>query len=179
LATIRVQAPEIVQTARTQRWLVEEILRTLVAAEITAPDQTNQQLRLKAVTFPVLKRLDAFDAAASSIPMPTYNYVASLEWVNAKENLLVVGPAGTGKSHLLLARGHHQHVLRCEPLRRLPVPGRGGSDSSRAPQIARARDLRVALPRLMTREFYPQSPRSDLPAKRSDRRWQRAHSALA
>ena len=45
LATIRAQAPEILQTARTQRWPVEDVLRTLVAAEISARDRTNQQLR--------------------------------------------------------------------------------------------------------------------------------------
>jgi DNA replication protein DnaC len=47
LATIRAQAPEVLQTARTQRWAPEEVLRTLVIAEIAARDQTNQRLRLK------------------------------------------------------------------------------------------------------------------------------------
>lgn len=105
LATVRAQAPEILQTARTQRWSIEEILRTLVAAEISARDRTNQQLRLKAANLPVLKDLDAFDARASSIPLATFNYVASLEWVRARENLLLVGPAGTGKSHVLVGTG--------------------------------------------------------------------------
>ncbi len=114
LATIRAQAPEILQTARTQRWPLEEVLRTLVAAEISARDQTNQQLRLKAANLPVLKNLDTFDALASSIPMPTFNYVASLEWVRARENLLLVGPAGTGKSHVLVGVGLRavEHGLR-------------------------------------------------------------------
>jgi len=114
LATIRTQAPDILQTARTQRWPIEEVLRTLVAAEISARDQTNQQLRLKAANLPVHKSLDAFDAVASSIPMATFNYVASLEWVRARENLLLVGPAGTGKSHILLGIGRTavEHGLR-------------------------------------------------------------------
>ena len=38
LATIRAQAPERLQTARTQRWAPEEVLRTLVMAEIAARD---------------------------------------------------------------------------------------------------------------------------------------------
>ena len=45
-------------------------------------------------------------AAISSIPRPTFDYLASLEWVHAAENLALVGPAGTGKSHLLVALGH-------------------------------------------------------------------------
>jgi DNA replication protein DnaC len=105
LATIRAQAPEVLQIARLQRWPPEDVLRTLVAAEITARDQTNQRLRLKAANFPVPKSLDDFDAVASAIPMPTLAYVASLEWVRARENVLLVGPAGTGKSHLLIGAG--------------------------------------------------------------------------
>src|SRR5262249_10318999 len=31
---------------------------------------------------------------------------AGLEWIRAQENCLLIGPAGTGKSHLLLALGH-------------------------------------------------------------------------
>jgi DNA replication protein DnaC len=102
LATIRAHGPEILQTAKTQRWSVEEVLRTLVAAEISARDRTNQQLRLKAANLPVLKDLETFDATASSIPTATLNYVGSLEWIRARENLLLVGPAGTGKSHVLV-----------------------------------------------------------------------------
>jgi DNA replication protein DnaC len=41
----------------------------------------------------------------SSIPRPTYDYIASLEWVQARENLLLVGPSGTGKSHVLIGCG--------------------------------------------------------------------------
>jgi DNA replication protein DnaC len=114
LATIRTQAPEILQTAKTQRWSIEEALRTLVAAEISARDRTNQQLRLKAANLPVVKTLDTFDALASSISSATFNYVASLEWVRARENLLLVGPAGTGKSHVLVGVGLRavEHGLR-------------------------------------------------------------------
>lgn len=39
------------------------------------------------------------------MPRATFDYIGSLEWIRAKENLVLVGPAGTGKSHLLLAAG--------------------------------------------------------------------------
>jgi len=40
------------------------------------------------------------------VPKPTFDYLVSLEWVSAEENLILVGPAGTGKSHLLVGLGH-------------------------------------------------------------------------
>lgn len=105
LATIRARAPEVLQTAKTQRWTPEELLRTLVEAEIAARDRANHTARLKLAGFPVAKTLDDFPVAASSVPRPTFDYLASLEWVRATENCLLVGPPGTGKSHLLLGCG--------------------------------------------------------------------------
>jgi DNA replication protein DnaC len=106
LAAMRTVAPELLVTAKTQRWSPEEFLRTLVGAEITSRDASNARARLKAANFPVTKRLDEFDVATSSIPRATFDYLASLEWIRAQENPVLVGPAGTGKSHLLVALGH-------------------------------------------------------------------------
>jgi DNA replication protein DnaC len=105
LAAMRTLAPELLLTAKTQRWAPEELLRTLVEAEICARDASNARHRLKAAAFPVIKTLEEFDVAASSIPRATFDYLASLEWIGARENLCLVGPAGTGKSHTLIALG--------------------------------------------------------------------------
>ena len=105
LATIRARAPEVLRVAKTRRWAPEELLRTLVEAELAARDRANRAARLKAAGFPVAKALDDFDVAASSVPRPTFEYLAALEWVRAPENCLVVGPPGTGKSHLLVGCG--------------------------------------------------------------------------
>ena len=105
LAAMRQLAPELLLTAKTQRWAPEELLRTLVEAEITAREASNTRTRLKAAAFPVTKTLEEFDLGASSIPAATFAYLGSLEWITARENLCLVGPAGTGKSHLLVALG--------------------------------------------------------------------------
>ena len=52
------------------------------------------------------KTLEEFDVSASSVKPATFDYLGGLEWVRANENLCSVGPAGTGKSHLLVALGH-------------------------------------------------------------------------
>jgi DNA replication protein DnaC len=105
LSTMRQLAPDLLITARTQRWAPEELLRTLIDAEITARDASNARARMKTAAFPVIKTLDELDRSACSIPGPTLDYLASLEWITGKENLCLVGPAGTGKSHVLVALG--------------------------------------------------------------------------
>src|SRR6266545_359322 len=105
LAAMRRLAPELLVTAKTQRWAPEELLRTLIEAEIAARDASNARTRLKAAAFPVTKTLEEFDLGVSSINKATRDYLATLEWVAAQENLCLVGPAGTGKSHLLVALG--------------------------------------------------------------------------
>jgi DNA replication protein DnaC len=105
MAAMRRLAPELLVTAKTQRWNPEEFLRTLVEAEITARDESNARTRLRQAAFPVTKTLAEFDVPASSIPTATFDYLANLEWVRASENVCMIGPAGTGKSHMLVALG--------------------------------------------------------------------------
>ena len=106
LGAMRRLAPELLVTAKTQRWTPADFLRTLVETEIASRDASNTRARLKAAAFPVTKTIDEFDINASSIKAATFDYLTSLEWIPAKENVCLVGPAGTGKSHLLVALGH-------------------------------------------------------------------------
>ncbi len=116
LAAMRQLAPELLITAKTQRWAPEELLRTLIEAEITARDASNAATRMRNASFPVIKTLDELDRSACSIPGPTLDYLATLEWITARDNLCLVGPAGTGKSHVLVALGisavHAGHKVR-------------------------------------------------------------------
>jgi DNA replication protein DnaC len=106
LRRVRQLAPELCQTARTQRWRPEELLRVLIEEECKARDESNRRLRLKQAAFPVFKTLAGFDLSVSSISQPTFDYLASLEWLSEHRNLALVGPPGTGKSHIAVALGH-------------------------------------------------------------------------
>jgi DNA replication protein DnaC len=106
LASIRRVAPELLVTAKTQRWTPEELLRSLVETEIAARDASNTRLRSKQANFPTVKTIAEFDLGASSIPAQTWAYLCSLEWIGKAENITFIGPAGTGKSHALIALGH-------------------------------------------------------------------------
>jgi DNA replication protein DnaC len=96
LGAMRRLCPELLVLAKTQRWKPEEFLRTLLEAEIASRDASNARSRMAQAAFPVTKTLDEFDVAASSVKPATFDYLASLEWIGAKENLCLVGPAGRG-----------------------------------------------------------------------------------
>jgi DNA replication protein DnaC len=51
LAAVRRLAPELLITAKTQRWNPEEFLRTLIDAEITARDESNARTRMRQAAF--------------------------------------------------------------------------------------------------------------------------------
>jgi DNA replication protein DnaC len=105
LSSMRALAPELLVTAKIQRWNPEDFLRTLIEAELAARDESNARNRMRLAAFPVTKTLAEFDVSASSLPAATFDYLASLEWIRAAENICLIGPAGTGKSHVLVALG--------------------------------------------------------------------------
>ena len=105
MAEMRRLAPELLLTAKTQRWNPEEFLRTLVEAEIAVRDASNARTRRRQACFPVTKTLDEFDLTASSVPRATFDYLSSLEWVRAAENLCLIGPSGTGMHCAFLSQG--------------------------------------------------------------------------
>jgi DNA replication protein DnaC len=98
-------APEVIATAKAQRWEPVEVLRALFAEEVAGRDRSALATRRAAAAFPTGKTFDAWDAKASSIPAPTQQALRTLEWVHRRENLVVCGPSGTGKTFLLEALG--------------------------------------------------------------------------
>jgi DNA replication protein DnaC len=105
LPYIRRAAPEVLATARAQRWEPAEVLRTLLAEEVAGRERSSTATRRAAAGFPTGKTFQAWDPALSSIPAPTQNALRTLEWVGRHENLVVCGPSGTGKSMFLEALG--------------------------------------------------------------------------
>jgi DNA replication protein DnaC len=105
LSTIRRAAPEVLLTAKTQRWAPEETLRVLIDMEIASRDKSNTRNRMTMARFPVDKTFDEFNLAESSIPKASHDYLVTLDWIGRADNVCLVGPAGTGKTHYLIALG--------------------------------------------------------------------------
>ena len=105
LPHIRAAAPEVVATARAQRWEPVEVLRALFRAEVAGRERSALATRRARAAFPTGKTFDSWNPEASSIPAPTQQALRTLEWVHRRENLVVCGPSGTGKTFLLEALG--------------------------------------------------------------------------
>lgn len=104
---LRNAAVDVVPTARAQRWDPAELLRVLLAEEITGRDQATLRMRRRQANFPAGKTFAVWDEQRCSIPAPTQQALRTLEWVDRHENLCVCGPSGTGKSHFCEALGQY------------------------------------------------------------------------
>jgi DNA replication protein DnaC len=103
---LRKAAPEVLATARAQRWDPAEVVRVLLDEEIRGRDEAGRRIRRKSAALPAGKTFDSWRETDSSIPAPTQHALMTLEWVTRAENLAIAGPSGTGKSHLAEALAH-------------------------------------------------------------------------
>jgi DNA replication protein DnaC len=101
----RALAPELIATAKAQRWDPAEVIKALFVEEITGRSRSMLATRRRTAGFPTGKTFATWDEAASSIPAPTQQALRTLEWVGRKENVVVCGPSGTGKTFFLEALG--------------------------------------------------------------------------
>ena len=106
LPYMRTAAPDILATARAQRWDPAEVVKALLVEEVTGRERSALATRRTAAGFPTGKTFDAWQPTASSIPAPTQQALRTLEWIGRRENLVVCGPSGTGKTFFLEALGH-------------------------------------------------------------------------
>ena len=81
-------------------------LTRLSEREMIERDRRKVERRIKAARFPVVKSLDSFDFAV--IPKLNKMQVLELarcEWIERRENVIALGPSGTGKTHVALGLG--------------------------------------------------------------------------
>ena len=83
-----------------------QFLARLVELEMIDRERRMIERRIKAAKFPSVKSLDSFDFKA----IPALNKMqvlelARCEWIDRRENVIALGPSGTGKTHIALGLG--------------------------------------------------------------------------
>ena len=142
LPYLRAAAPDVIATAKAQRWEPAEVLRVLLAEEVLGRDGATRRMRRKTANFPAGKTFATWRPGESSIPAPTQQALSTLEWIGRAENLAVAGPSGTGKSHFVeaLAQNAIDNDMRVAwfTLETLTATiGRARADGSTARTVAR------------------------------------------
>lgn len=124
LPAIRHLYKELARDAAERNKSYEDYLLALLEQEVIQREESQLRHRLRMAGFPVYKTLDAYDFAA----MPRLNRhkvlaLAQCEFVSHKENVLLVGNSGTGKTHLAIALGieacRRGHRVRFWPVAQL------------------------------------------------------------
>ena len=142
--SLREAVPRLADRAREEGWSHEEFLAACLQREVTARESHGGEGRIKTARFPARKSLEEFDFDyARGLKRDLIAHLGTLDFVAAKQNVVFLGPPGTGKTHLAiglgirachaghrvafatasqwvdrLAEAHHQGVLQDE-LRRL------------------------------------------------------------
>ena len=98
--TLRDAVERLAQRAREQSWTHEEFLVACLQREVSARESHGGEGRIRAARFPGRKSLEDFDFDhARGLKRELIAHLGTLDFVTAKDNVLLLGPPGTGKTH--------------------------------------------------------------------------------
>ncbi|MEE9587781.1 MAG: ATP-binding protein, partial [Hyphomicrobiaceae bacterium] len=81
-------------------------LKRLTELELIDRERRMIERRIKAAKFPATKSLDSFDfKAIPSLNKALVMELARSEFIERRENIIALGPSGTGKTHVALGLG--------------------------------------------------------------------------
>jgi DNA replication protein DnaC len=96
----------LAERARSESWTHEEFLLACLQREVAAREAHGGEGRIRAARFPARKALEEFDFDHQrSLKRETINHLGTLDFVTTKDNVVFLGPPGTGKTHLSVGLG--------------------------------------------------------------------------
>jgi DNA replication protein DnaC len=86
-----------------------ESLGAFIDMEYCLRKERSARTRIKVSGMPSMKRLDDYDLSwiKGGLSQAKFKELSSLAFIERKENVVLLGPSGLGKTHLMLALGHH------------------------------------------------------------------------
>src|SRR6266508_2193365 len=101
--TLRESVDRLAQRARAESWTHEEFLVACLQREVSAREAHGGEGRIRGARFPARKPLEEFDFDHSrGLKRDVIAHLGTLDFVAARENVVFLGPPGTGKTHLAI-----------------------------------------------------------------------------
>ncbi|AMO62350.1 putative transposase [Mycolicibacterium phlei] len=101
--TLREAVERLAERARTETWSYEEFLAACLQREVSARESHGGEGRIRAARFPSRKSLEEFDFDhARGLKRDLIAHLGTLDFVTARDNVVFLGPPGTGKTHLAI-----------------------------------------------------------------------------
>ncbi|MGO9886061.1 MAG: IS21-like element helper ATPase IstB [Solirubrobacteraceae bacterium] len=98
--------PKLADRARAEEWGYEKFAQALLSTEVSAREAHGGEGRIRFARFPARKTLEEFDFTFQrSVKKTVIEHLGQLDFLHAKENVIMLGPPGTGKTHLAIALG--------------------------------------------------------------------------
>ena len=99
--TLRESVTRLAERARAESWSHQEFLVACLQREVAARESHGGEGRIRAARFPARKSLEEFDFDHTrSLKRDTIAHLGTLDFVSGRENVVFLGPPGTGKTHL-------------------------------------------------------------------------------
>jgi DNA replication protein DnaC len=101
--TLRSSVTRLAERARAESWSHEEFLIACLQREVAAREAHGGEGRIRTARFPARKSLEEFDFDhARGLKRDTIAHLGTLDFVAARDNVVFLGPPGTGKTHLAI-----------------------------------------------------------------------------
>lgn len=106
LPGLRRAYPALAREATNQGHAYTAFLSACLSQEIASRREHRLASRLRSARFPAHKTVESFDfALLPTLPKPKVLALAEGSFVRAKENVICLGDAGTGKTHIAIGLG--------------------------------------------------------------------------
>ena len=103
--SLAASVPRLGERARSEGWSHEEFLAACLEREVAARQDHGGENRIRAARFPARKSLEDFDFDHQRSLREVISHLGTLDFVVGRENVVFLGPPGTGKTHLSIGLG--------------------------------------------------------------------------